>query len=94
MSMEWILAFAAAGLVVLVVAILLLTIIALCVRIRGLAGTALGVVREIEEKTRPIWGLSTTNKLALELLAGARAIDGNARAIADTLTQADKNRAA
>ena len=80
--------------IVVAAAVLLITIILAARRILSLAITALGVVEEIEQNTKPIWGLVTTNKVAGDLLAGAKAIEGNAGAIVGALTEADKNRAA
>ena len=55
---------------------------------------ALGVVAEIEQNTKPIWEINATNKVAGDLLAGAKAIEANAGAIVGALSAADKNRAA
>lgn len=60
MSMAWIIGFAAAAAVVVVVAALLLFILAQATRIRRLAKTALAVVGQIEQHTRPVWQLQRT----------------------------------
>ena len=82
------------GAIVVAAAILLITIIVLARRIVSLAGIALGVVEEIEQNTKPIWEINATNKVAGDLLTGAKAIEANAGAIVGALTEADKNRAA
>ena len=82
------------GVIVVAAAALLITIIVLARRIAGLAETALGVVGEIEQNTKPIWQLNATNKVAKDLLAGAQAIEGNASAIVGALSADDKRRAA
>ena len=87
----WYLGLAIAAVVVVLAAILLLAIIFLARRIARLAGTALEVVRQIDANTRPIWSISTTNGVAEDLLAGARAIERNAWAIADAASHGRKD---
>lgn len=82
----WILWLVVGAVVVVAAAALLLTIIVLARQIAGLAGTALGVVGEIEEQTRPIWQLETTNRVAGEIAGGAEAIADNTEAVATALT--------
>ena len=82
------------GVIVIAAAALLITIIVLARRIAALAETALGVVAEIEQNTKPIWQLNATNKVAKDLLAGAQAIEGNASAIVGALSAGDQRRAA
>lgn len=82
------------GVIVLAAAALLIIIILLARRIASLAATALTVVEEIEQNTKPIWQLNATNRVAKDLLAGAKAIEGNAGAIVGALTNADRSRAA
>lgn len=90
----WFIWLAIAGTLVVAAAALLVTIIVLARRIATLATTALGVVEQIEQHTKPIWQLNATNKVAKDLLAGARAIEGNTGAIADALGEADRRRVA
>ena len=90
----WFIWLAIAGTIVVAAAALLITIIVLARRIATLATTALGVVEQIEQHTKPIWQLNATNKVAKDLLAGARAIEGNAGAIAGALGEADRRRVA
>lgn len=82
------------GAVVAAAAALLITIIVLARQIANLAQTAIGVVEEIEQNTKPIWQLNATNQVAAKLLGGAKAILGNAGAIAQALTDAEKKRVA
>lgn len=90
----WSLWLGIGGVIVVAAAALLITIIVLAHRIAVLARTALGVVQEIEQNTKPIWQLNATNQVAVKLLAGSKAILGNAGAIAQALTEAEKKRAA
>jgi len=90
----WILWLIVAGVIVVAAAALLITIVLIARRIASLAQTALTVVEEIEQNTKPIWQLNATNHVAKELLGGAKAIEGNAHAIVGALTHADRSRAA
>ena len=90
----WLVWLAVATLIVVAAAVLLITIIVLARRIGALAATALAVVEEIEQNTKPIWQLNATNQVARDLLGGARAIEGNAGAIVQALGEADQRRAA
>ena len=90
----WFVWLAIGGIIVVAAAALLITIILLARRIAALAATALAVVEEIEQNTKPIWQLNATNKVAKDLLAGAKAIEGNAGAIVGALTAADRLRVA
>ena len=93
-QMLWYVGFAIAGAVVVVVAVLLLAIIFQCRRIVRLAGTAVVVVREIDRNTRPIWLLNATNRIAGELLGGAKAINKNMGLIVDALTKGSQAKVA
>ncbi len=90
----WAVWLVVAGVIVVAAAALLITILLLARRIASLAQTALGVVEEIEQNTKPIWQLNATNRVAKDLLAGAKAIEGNAGAIVNALTHTDQSRAA
>jgi len=90
----WFLWLVVAGIIVVAAAVLLIIIILLAQRIAALAATALAVVEQIEQNTKPIWKLNATNKVAKDLLAGAVAIEGNAGAIVEALTEADRRMAA
>lgn len=76
MSPAWTLGFAAAVVVVLVVAVLLVYILAQAMRIRRLAVLASQVVGDIETNTRPVWQLQGT-------MVGAAALDQTAGEIAE-----------
>lgn len=90
----WFVWLGVAGVIVLAAAALLITIVVLARRIGALAATALAVVEEIEQNTKPIWQLNATNKVAKDLLAGAEAIEGNTGALVEALTEADRRRVA
>ena len=90
----WFIWLAIGGIIVVAAAALLITIILLARRIADLAGIALSVVGEIEQNTKPIWQLNATNKVAKDLLVGAKAIESNAGAIVGALTEADRRRVA
>ena len=90
----WFVWLAIGATIVVAAAVLLITIIVAARRIARLAVVALGVVAEIEHNTKPIWEINATNKVAGDLLTGAKAIEANAVAIVGALTAADENRAA
>lgn len=90
----WLVWLVIGGVIVVAAAALLITIIVLARRIATLAAMALTVVEEIEQNTKPIWQLNATNKVARDLLGGAKAIEGNAGAIVQALGEADQRRAA
>lgn len=90
----WFVWLAIGGAIVVAAAGLLIMIILVARRIARLAGVALGVVAEIEQYTKPVWEINATNKVAGDLLTGAKAIEANAVAIVGALSAADKNRAA
>lgn len=77
--------------VVLVVSLLLIGILIQARRIHRLAQTASAVVAEIDRNTRSVWSLAATNKVAQELLDGAKAIDQNAAAIVDAVGHEDQS---
>ena len=77
--------------VVLVVALLLIVILLQARRIHGLAKTAAVVVAEVDENTRSIWSLATTNEVAKGLLDGAKAIDSNAAAIVSAVSHEEQS---
>ena len=90
----WFVWLGVAAVIVVAAAVLLVTIVVLARRIGVLAATALAVVEEIEQNTKPIWQLNATNRVARDLLAGAHAIEGNAGAVVGALTEADRRRVA
>lgn len=90
----WYIWLGVAGVIVVAAAALLIAIVLLARRIGALAATALAVVEQIEQNTKPIWQLNTTNRVAKELLGGAQAIEANAGAVVGALTAAEQRRAA
>ena len=90
----WTLWLVVAAVIVLAAAALLVCILVLARQIAKLAATALSVVEQIEQNTKPIWQLNATNHVARELAGGARAIETNATAIVGALTEAERRRAA
>ena len=76
---------------VIAAAALLITIIWCAHRIATLAATALEVVEEIETNTKPIWQLNATNKVAGNLLDGAKSIETNAVAIVEALASTESS---
>ena len=87
----WAWGFLVGLIVVLVVALLLIGILLQARRIHGLAKTAAVVVAEVDENTRSIWSLATTNKVAKGLLDGAKAIDSNAAAIVSAVSDEEQS---
>ena len=90
----WFIWLGVAGVIVVAAAALLITIIVLARQIGALAATAITVVEQIEQNTRPIWQLNATNHVAVQLLGGAQAIEANAGAIAGALSAGEQRRAA
>ena len=83
-----------AGVGVVAAAALLIAIVVLARQIAGLAATAITVVEQIEQNTKPIWQLNATNHVAGQLLGGAQAIEANAGAIVGALSAGEQRRAA
>ena len=90
----WYVWLGVAGVIVVAAAALLIAIVVLARQIAALAAVGITVVEQIEQNTKPIWQLNATNQVAAKLLVGARAILGNAGAIAQALTDAEKKRVA
>lgn len=90
----WFFWLGVAGVIVVAAAALLVSIIVLARQIASLAATALAVVQQIEQHTKPIWQLNATNHVAKQLLDGAQAIEGNAAAVVGALHAAEQRRAA
>ena len=90
----WGLWLGVAGVVVVAAAALLIAIVVLARQIAGLAATAITVVEQIEQNTKPIWQLNATNHVAGQLLGGAQAIEANAGAIVGALSAGEQRRAA
>ena len=90
----WLIGFVAALLVGLVVALLLIGILIEAWRIRSLARQAALLVAEIDQNTRSIWALRDTYAVALTLLGGAKAIEGNVAAIVGAVSGQHKKETA
>ena len=90
----WFIWLGVAGVVVVLAAALLITILVLARQIAALAATGLAVVGAIEQNTKPIWQLNATNHVAGQLLGGAKAIESNAVAIVDALSAGEQRRVA
>ena len=76
---------------ILAAAVLLILVILAARRILRLATAALGLVIQIKENTNSIWGLQTTNKVAIDILEGAEAIDSHTGLVVEALQQNSKN---
>lgn len=90
----WFVWLAIATFIVIAAAALLIAVIVAARRILRLAKTALVVVGEIEQNTKPIWQLNASRKVAGDLLSGAEAIRGNATTVAEALNKSAKKRVA
>jgi hypothetical protein len=84
--MGWTLGFTLGGLIVVVVAALLITILLVARNIERLAGRALGVAGEIKTATRPVWSLADANDLLEDIAGTVRSIESQVTAIADELS--------
>ena len=82
---RWYLILGIAGVLVVVVAALLITILVTARRIEQAATRSLLAVRKIVENTSVIWELDTTNAVAWQLREGARSIRQHAEEIAQAL---------
>jgi len=85
----WVVWLVIAVVLVIAAAALLITVIWCAHRIATLASVALEVVEDIETNTKSIWQLNATNKVAGNLLVGAKAIESNAVAIVGVLTSTE-----
>ena len=86
---NWYLGLAIAVVLILAAAVLLLLVWNSARRILRLASAALGIVIEIKENTNSIWGLQQTNKVACDILDGAKAIETHAGMVAEALHESD-----
>lgn len=82
---RWYLILGIAGVLVVVVALLLITILATARRIERAAARSLRAVQKIVDNTAVIWQLDTTNAVAWQLREGARSIRRHAEEIAEAL---------
>lgn len=81
----WYLGLGIAAVVVVIVAVLVVAIIVTARQILANATRALAVANEIVANTAPIWELERTNRVAGQMLDGARAIETHAGQIAEAL---------
>jgi hypothetical protein len=84
--MGWTVGFTLGGLIVVVVAALLITILLVARNIERLAGQALGVAGEIKTATRPIWLLADANDILEDIAGTVRSIEEQVTAIANELS--------
>src|SRR6266702_4651299 len=85
----WYIGLVIAGVIVVIAAVLLLTILVTARSIDRGAKAALDMVRQIRANTQVIWALEDTNKVARQLLAGAESILGHAGEIVQAQHEAD-----
>ncbi len=85
MSVYWTYGFIIGGVVVLIVAILLITILVVARNIRRLAAEALSVAGEIEVATKPIWGVAGANEIVKDIARAAQSLEGRVKGIARVL---------
>jgi hypothetical protein len=83
--MWWTVGFVLGGVIVLVVAALLITILLVARNIEQLAKQALGVAGEIKTATRPIWALADVNDIVEDIAGIVRSIESQVTTIADDL---------
>lgn len=82
---NWYLILGIAGVLVVVVAALLITILVTARRIEQAATRSLLAVQKIVKNTQVIWELDTTNAVTWQLREGARSIRQHAEEIARAL---------
>jgi hypothetical protein len=69
--------------------VLLLAVLATARSIERGASAALGLVKQIRQNTQALWTLQDTNRVAVQLNAGAESILAHAGQIAQALHEAD-----
>ena len=88
----WLIGLVLVAVVVVVVVVLLVAILLGARRILAAAARALKAVDGIRRDTDPLWDLTTTNKVAADLLAGASSIRRHAEGIAGALEATEHGR--
>jgi NiFe hydrogenase small subunit HydA len=88
----WLIGLVLVAVVVVIVVVLLVAILLGARRILAAAVRALAAVEGIQRNTDPLWDLTTTNKVAADLLAGARSIRRHAEGIAGALEATEHGR--
>lgn len=86
---DYYIGLAIAVVIILAAAVLLLMVRGAARRILRLATAALGLVVQIKENTNCIWGLETTNAVAVDILEGAKAIESHAGMVAEALHETE-----
>lgn len=81
----WGLGFGIGAAVVVVVAAVLITILAVAKKIAGLAATALAVAADIEKATNPIWAIGTANGTVEGIARTVKSVEGRVGTLADVL---------
>ena len=81
-----------ATILIIAAATLLLLVNAAAKRILRLASAALGLVIEIKQNTSSIWGLQTTNEVAVNILQGSNDIKNHLTLVADALHELDSKK--
>ena len=81
---------AIAVVIILAAAALLILVWFAARRILKLATAALGLVTQIKENTNSIWGLQTTNEVAVDILEGAQAIESHAGLVVEALHKTEQ----
>ena len=84
---NWYTGLAIAVVIILAAAVLLLLIWGAARRILRLATAALGLVIQIKENTNSIWGLQTTNEVAVDIMEAAGDIESHAVLVAEALAE-------
>ena len=88
----WLIGLGLVTLAVVIVVALLVTIIVGARRILAAALRALAAVESIRKNTDPLWELTTTNRVAADLLGGAVSIRRHTEAIAGALEATEHGR--
>ncbi len=86
---NWYIGLAIAVVIILAAAVLLLLVWSAARRILRLATTALELVVTIKENTNSIWGLQTTNEVAVGIMNKAGEIETHAGMVAEALHEAE-----
>jgi len=86
---EWYIGLGIVTVIIIAAAFLLILVWTAARRILRLATAALGLVVQIKENTKSIWGLQTTNEVAVKILQGANAIETHAGMVAEALHETE-----
>ncbi len=86
---EWYIGLGIVTVIIIAAAVLLILVWNAARRILRLATAALGLVIQIKENTKSVWGLQTTNKVATDILEGANTIENHAGMVAEALHETE-----